>query len=421
MTAYYRQPVHSDPLIAGAIEEATRTHPYYGPAIARLRIVADDKVATMATSAEWVTHYNPATVAGWTPAERGAVLVHELEHLLRQHSERCGEREHQAWNVAADAEINQRLSGLPDGAVYPETLGMPSGQVAERYYNSAQSQGKDDGDSKPGDGKPGDGAGTGQPGPGEPGNCGSAAGGPTQEHEAGDAANPGDGAADGGAGARKDVAESVLGGSAPGTEEGTELRDWAEAELGIDRAAWYRALSTVIGRTMAQHGAPTRWIWPGRRDASDMGGAVLPRWTGQRPSCAVIIDTSSSVTPFDLDIARAAGHFIGRMADATFYRCTTRLRPLGKTLPDSITGGGGTDMARGIIDAIAEGAQAVIVITDCETDWYSTDDGTALVDTGVPVIIAANLTASQAMRDRPGWHYTPPEWMKVLPVVTEGN
>jgi hypothetical protein len=58
---------HADPLIDAAIaERAWRTHPYYASALQRLRITADDNVPTMATSSSWVTHYNPATVKGWT-------------------------------------------------------------------------------------------------------------------------------------------------------------------------------------------------------------------------------------------------------------------------------------------------------------------------------------------------------------------
>jgi predicted metal-dependent peptidase len=89
------------------------THPYYASALQRLRITADANVPTMATSSAWVTHYNPETVKGWTTSETAAVLVHELEHLLRRHSDRCGDRDHKGWNIAADAEINQRIGRSP--------------------------------------------------------------------------------------------------------------------------------------------------------------------------------------------------------------------------------------------------------------------------------------------------------------------
>lgn len=409
MTYYGQQGYHSDPLIDSAMAEAVSTHPYYASALGRLRIVADPSVPTMATSAAWVTHYNPATVAGWTVAERGAVLVHELEHLLRDHAGRCGDRDHGAWNVAGDAEINARLANLPDGAIYPETLGMPRGRSAETYYG-ATGAGR-----KPQDPDSGEGSGEGQPGAGAPGapgagqpNCGSSAGGPAQDHERGDAANPGAGARNGGEDARQEVAETVLGGNYPGTGEGSELRDWAEAQIGIDRNAWLTALASVAGRSVAAYGAPTRWRWPGRRDPRDMGGAMVPRWVGERPSVAVIIDTSSSIMPADLDIARVAAAFLSRHADATFYGCNTRATRYGPTIPDGLSGYGGTRLTAGIDMAIADGHKAIVIVTDCGTDWGE--------DPGVPVIIGANIGARQILAN-PSSPYYPPTWATVVPIT----
>lgn len=423
---------HTDQRISDAIERTWQTHPYYASAISRLRIVADRNVSTMATSKHWVTHYNPDTLNSWTTSEIAAVLVHELEHLLRKHSERCGNREHSDWNVAADAEINQRLSGLPDGAVYPETLGMPKGQSAEVMYAAAGGKRKQEpepgedaedsqseGDGSEGDGQPStDGSdgkgGSGQPGDGPP-NCGSSAGGPEQAHETGDADNPGSGAYSEDD-VREEVAQDILQSQSRGTDPGEELRAWAERELGIDRAAWYAALAATVGHTMAPFGAPTRWQWPGRRDPRDMGGAMVPRWTGERPACAVIIDTSSSITPMDLEMAAAAGHYIGRVADVTYYACDTHSYRLGSTLPAQLPGGGGTDLRNGIAMAIEDGARAVVVITDCATPWPTEQ-------THVPIIVGANPGARGILSRGPldpatgRWH--PPEWMTVLPIMAE--
>jgi len=358
----------------------------------------------MATSADWVTHYNPEIVQKWSTAETAAVLIHELEHLLRRHHERCGERDPGRFNIAGDAEINQRLAGLPDGAVYPETLGMPRGRTAEVYYATGAPPPPQATD------------GSGKPQPGQPSKCGSSAGGPTQSHELGDAANPGT-SKDGADAARHEVAANIVnGGILPGTGPGDDLREWAETELGIDRAAWYSALSAAVGHTMAPHGAPTRWSWPGRRDMRDMGGAMVPRWTGTRPSCAVVIDTSSSITPFDLDMARAAGHYIGRVADTVYYACDTSAWRLGSTLPDTLPGGGGTDLRRGIDLAIAEGAKAVVVITDCMGPW-ATDPY------NVPIIVGANPGADVILSstDPAMRRWQPPEWMTVLPIIQPGG
>jgi hypothetical protein len=394
-----------DPRINAAIERTFETHPYYATAVTRLRITPDANVPTMATSAEWVTHYNPATVAGWTRDETAAVIVHELEHLLRDHNGRCGDRDHGQWNVTADAEINQRLPGLPAGAVYPSTLSLPERLTAETMY--ALNGGKR-GEPEPepgagdGDGGSGEGSGDGAGAPGDGPDCGSAAGGATRPWEANDERQPGAGAANGGDDARKDVARSIMGGAAAGTADADELREWAETELGIDRAGWYRALAAAVGHTMAPFGAPTRWVWPGRRDIRDMGGAMVPRWTGERPSCAVVIDTSGSITQLDIEMAVAAAHYIGRMADIRVYGCNTQVVDYGTTVPERIRGGGGTNMGVGIGRAIADGAKAVVVITDCETPWPE--------NAGVAVIIGANASAST---------YGVPDWMTVLPIMAE--
>ena len=183
-----------------AISAACRAHPYYTTAIWRLRFVPDPTVPTMATSANWVTHYNPATLAGWTRHEAGAVIVHELEHLLRDHAGRADGRDHGRWNRAADAEINQRLAGLPDGAIYPESFGMPRGRAAEVYYGATSPQddppqddpGEGDSGEGEGEGSGGSGSGEGQPGGSGSGSgsgeghgtdCGSCAGGPARDWE----------------------------------------------------------------------------------------------------------------------------------------------------------------------------------------------------------------------------------------------
>jgi hypothetical protein len=417
-----------------AVNAAQRSHPYYRTGIDSLRLQEDRAVPTMATSAQWVTHYNPDTLATWTAEQAGAVLVHELEHLLRGHHERCGDRDPGAFNRSGDIEINQRLANLPDGALYPETINAPRGLSAETYY-SIENGARKAPEPEPGDGAQGDdsqpGAGSGsgegsegegsegegspQPSqPSQPGtaSCGSAAGGPTQPHEQGDAARPGAGAEDDGKAVRKSVAESILGGLAPGTADADDLREWAEGELSIDRSAWYSALATAIGKALAPHGAPTRWTWPGRRDERDMGGAVLPRWTGTRPECAVIIDTSISIDPADLDLARAAALFLSRAADCNFYTCNTQPTALGKSLPDVLHGNGGTNLSVGIARAIADGAKCIVVVTDCGTYWH--DDEYR----GVPVIVAANRGATGILNGDKDARWYPADWMTIIPLVT---
>lgn len=428
------------PDIAAAINAAKMAHPYYWHSIDRLTFVPDPAVATMATSARWVTHYNPKTLGEWTTAEAGAVVVHELEHLLRDHAGREEGRDHGRWNVAADAEINQRLAGLPSGCVTPESIGMPNGRPAEVYYGATTPPKTEDPEPEEGEGEEGEGegegsgSGSGQPGEGEgsgsgsgseeaegegsgsgtPGtgsghgaDCGSAAGGDVRPWEEGEEA-AGQGVDPKTADRlREETAREVMAnGPARGTGAGDDLREWAEGILHIDRNGWYRALATALGHTLASSGTPTRWAWPGRRDPRDVGGAVLPRWASDRPAAAVIIDTSGSITEDDIAMARGAGTLLARIADVEFYGCDDRAIRYGKTLPDRIRGGGGTDLRRGIAMAAADGARAIVLITDCGTPWPTEDEMAAY---GVPMIVGANASAPYYPEPRTGQgYYEPP-------------
>ena len=63
---------------------------------------------------------------------------------------------------------------------------------------------------------------------------------------------------------------------------------------------------------------------------------------------------------------------------------------------------------RAVIDAaIADGAKAVIVITDCETGWGDTP--------AVPVIIGANIAAAHVSTV----YYPRPEWAATVRVVAQ--
>ena len=82
------------------------------------------------------------TDEGWSIPLAGAVLLHEVGHVLRDHGGRAdmvdSPVDRTMWNVAADAEINDDLIaaglGLPDGVVTPTGIGCEDGHAAEVYY-----------------------------------------------------------------------------------------------------------------------------------------------------------------------------------------------------------------------------------------------------------------------------------------------
>lgn len=86
----------------------------------------------------------------WTEDERASVVLHEVWHYLRRHTERImnAKGDHpewvHLWNVAADMEINDDLLHtpsandkhelkLPDGCVYPHTHKFEEELTAEEY------------------------------------------------------------------------------------------------------------------------------------------------------------------------------------------------------------------------------------------------------------------------------------------------
>ena len=78
-----------------------------------------------------------------------AYLMHQVNHLYRNHSSRVGDRDPGLWNVACDLEINSDLHSvghpLPGGAILPEHYDppLPTGLIAEEYYVHLEKQPRD--------------------------------------------------------------------------------------------------------------------------------------------------------------------------------------------------------------------------------------------------------------------------------------
>ena len=122
-------------------------------AVLSMRPIMTDKVPTMGVDKYWRLYMNPEMVTKkWSLSETATVLLHEVHHLLREHSARATDHgvkkeDHVRWNIAADMSINSYLTeGLPQdfklpnapdgskGGVFPEDFGLPVGLTAEEYY-----------------------------------------------------------------------------------------------------------------------------------------------------------------------------------------------------------------------------------------------------------------------------------------------
>ena len=80
--------------------------PYLSSLIFSLQARESDACPTIGVDQYHRLYYSPDWLAQQAPETLPGLLYHEVLHLLRDHAGRRGARDPQAWNVAADAEIN---------------------------------------------------------------------------------------------------------------------------------------------------------------------------------------------------------------------------------------------------------------------------------------------------------------------------
>ncbi|WP_114905822.1 DUF2201 family putative metallopeptidase [Ornithinimicrobium murale] len=388
--------------------------PYFATALFKMQPVAAEGLGTFAVDRGWRLYIDPITLAEWGPQQAGAVLTHEVGHLLREHAARGealgAQRNHDVWNLATDAAINADLlvtgMPLPEGAITPENQGLPRNGIEEDYYhqlNPPRSSSQSKGQGSGGDGQtpptfaPEDG-------------CGSGAGGPEGEWELA----PTDGNAPALSDAaqrvtRRMVAESVNEHAAkhPGTTP-AGLRRWASEVLTPPQVDWRRQLRSAVRRAVvwAREGQQDyTYARPGRRRIPRI---ITPSMHTPVPTIAAVIDTSGSMSPADLAAA---------LSEVAGITKSTRSRGLSvvsvdtqATVMDNITnakqvelsGGGGTDMRVGIAAAQKHRSSpdVIVVLTDGFTPWP---------DSPTPQRVIAALIGEGAP--------TPPAWITTVQVT----
>ena len=96
---------------------AAKHLPWFAPALFRCRIVISPLVPVAAIDVNYNTYWNPGAVnliiGSTTDRKRSLeelsfIWIHEICHVLREHSERGSkqDRNQKLWNYAADLEIN---------------------------------------------------------------------------------------------------------------------------------------------------------------------------------------------------------------------------------------------------------------------------------------------------------------------------
>ena len=339
-----------------AIKQAQEEYPYYSRGFQALTFVPDERVPTMGVDKYWRVYYNPT----WCTKNVHTlynVVRHELEHLLRDHAGRRGVRGPELWNVACDMEINDELSPLPLGACLPDSINEPDHKTAEYYYSKIPPE-----QSGEGSGDEGEGSGvTGKPSSWEL----SPEDGDTPAVQQGEGETLKDAIAD-------DIKShaSKDPGSVPG---GIVIWAKARAKGKLPKIRWQnivarRIREIVRGRQDFSYGMLSR-----RQNYGDR--VMLPSPVAGLPSCALVVDTSGSMSELAdwiagctndvLRMFRNNAMLVDCDADVHQSRKLKHWRQITTSL-----GGGGTDMRAGIEYAQERlKSDVILVLTDGYTPW----------------------------------------------------
>jgi predicted metal-dependent peptidase len=97
---------------------------------------------TMAVTKGLVHIIDPVWIMQFNEFEGAFLYMHEINHVIRATADRCGDRDHKIFNMAADIPINDDLIAAgwtpPQGANAPlraATFGFPLGLSTEEYYD----------------------------------------------------------------------------------------------------------------------------------------------------------------------------------------------------------------------------------------------------------------------------------------------
>lgn len=369
----------SDAMQAARVK-CSQERPYLTSLLLRLSPVAVKGLKTLAVDKYARLYFDPEL--NWSVPQYATVLYHEVCHLLRDHAGR-GEtmgvtpstpENAQAWNVAADCEINDDIEAeggaqWPFPPCMPKSLNQKNGLFAEEYFNSMPKVGRQ--------------GGTGAKGVGA-GDCGGAAGNP-KDFEQGPPAGAGQddkGNAPGITPAEMEIVKHKVAADikehvkSRGTVPG-HLQDWAQNIL-EPKVNWRKLLRSSIRRAVSYASGMTDYCYskPSRRQNA-MPKVVLPNMIQPIPRIKVVIDTSGSMS--EEDLAKVLGEVngvlkqCGQRDGVDAIVCDAQVHSARKVFrADQIqlAGRGGTDMRKGIAAALeGEKPHAIIVLTDGETPW----------------------------------------------------
>jgi len=339
-------------------------------------------------------------------------------------------------NIAEDLEINDDAEGtglrLPPKGAFVEDFGLPRGLTAEEYSarlleeakgraqgrrGGAGEKGKEGGNSQGGGGGGEKKEGEGQGGGGgdfldalaellkkSPRDVLVEALAQALEREHPELREVGASEAAAKVAVRQTAEEILRHAKHPGSVPAGILRA-AEAVL-KPKVDWRSVLRAKVGKALVDLEARERPTYhrPHRRQGA-LGSVLLPGAYGLKPEVAVVIDTSGSMG--ERELGQALGEIKGilRHHRPTVYTVDAEVHAAQKVFSLDqlkLLGGGGTDMGRGIEQAVKDGHELVVVLTDGYTPWPEKAPRATVV---VGLIHPKDAEAPKA-----------PPWAKVVPI-----
>ncbi len=364
--------------------------PFLGALVLRLPMVAakSDWCPTTATDAR-TFYYNPEYIDGLSPGETQFILSHEALHCALSHFARRAHRVKHRWDLACDFAVNpllleDGLSPPAEALVYPEYAGMTAEEIyplledtdqmetLDQHVYDQEQQSGGSGRQPPSDAAEQSGQGGGDPEPKEEPADAADAGGTWEERSP----DPSRGSrpeagADADAGARQS-GDDLASAPPPLTEQEKDTLQvqWQQRLAGAAQQAMQAGkLGGNLAR-MVDHLLQPQLPWrmllarymtaSARDDFSYMrpsrreGDAILPSLRSSQIDLVVAVDTSGSIKPGEIaeflsEVDAIKGQLRARVA---LLPCDYRLADGAPwiyepwedmPLPESVTGGGGTD------------------------------------------------------------------------------
>lgn len=119
-------------------------HPFFASILLKRKLTPRNDLPTLAVNARGDIFYNEKFIEGLTVPQVVWGLCHEIGHVVGQHALRKKHRDHQKWNYAGDAWINDMLDDCGVGQRIPNTVDMKGSKdkTTETIYDELPDQPK---------------------------------------------------------------------------------------------------------------------------------------------------------------------------------------------------------------------------------------------------------------------------------------